>query len=65
MKKLTLKVTGMTCASCEIMIERALRKVTGVQGVHVNRAKEKVHIHCEDQIQLEELKQQLVIKDIN
>lgn len=32
----TFAVDGMTCRSCEITIERALRKVTGVDNVHAD-----------------------------
>jgi P-type Cu+ transporter len=37
---LTLPIEGMTCASCSARVERALRKVPGVQAVSVNLASE-------------------------
>ena len=41
---LTLHITGMTCASCVARVEKALRKVPGVQQVSVNLATEQAHI---------------------
>jgi len=37
---LTLPIAGMTCAACAGRVERALRKVPGVTGAHVNLATE-------------------------
>ncbi|MBK5441367.1 copper-translocating P-type ATPase [Pseudomonas sp. TH32] len=39
-----LPISGMTCASCAGRVERALRKVPGVQSVSVNLANERAHI---------------------
>ncbi len=61
MKKIQLKVKGMTCSSCEVILERKLGKVEGVQQVQVDRAKEEVSIECYDGVKLEEL--QSVVKD--
>ena len=41
---LDLGVGGMTCASCVARVERALRKVPGVQDATVNLATESAHI---------------------
>ena len=41
---LDVGVGGMTCASCVARVERALRKVPGVQEVAVNLATESAHI---------------------
>jgi copper chaperone len=35
MNEITLKVTGMTCASCVRHVDRALREVDGVEDVKV------------------------------
>lgn len=43
-KTLTLPVEGMTCASCVARVEKALKKVEGVNNVNVNFATEKVTI---------------------
>jgi Cu+-exporting ATPase len=43
-ESLELAVTGMTCASCVNRVERALRKVSGVNNVSVNLASERAHV---------------------
>ncbi len=41
-KSLSLPVEGMTCASCVARVEKALKKVEGINEVNVNLATEKV-----------------------
>ena len=41
---LDLGIGGMTCASCTARVERALKKVPGVQEVAVNLATESARI---------------------
>ena len=41
---LDLGIAGMTCASCSGRVERALRKVPGVQDATVNLATERAHV---------------------
>jgi len=41
-KQLSMPVTGMTCANCAANIERALKKLPGVDSSNVNFATEKV-----------------------
>jgi uncharacterized protein len=55
MKRFELRVTGMTCASCEVILERTLKKVPGVKNAQVSRSKEKAYLHCEDNVLLEDL----------
>ncbi len=55
MKKLNLKVQGMTCSSCEVLIERNLKHVSGVEKVKVSRAKEQAEVECSENVQLEQL----------
>jgi len=43
-EKLSLKIGGMSCASCAQTIEKALRKTEGVEEAHVNLATEKAAI---------------------
>ncbi len=43
-KKIVLPITGMTCASCAVTIEKGLAKQPGVSGVNVNLASEKASI---------------------
>ena len=47
---LSLDVEGMTCASCVLRVEKALRKVPGVQDVSVNLATNKAVIKSHDHI---------------
>ncbi len=42
--KLTLPVTGMTCANCAMNIERNVAKLNGVDGVNVNFASEQATV---------------------
>jgi P-type Cu+ transporter len=43
-KKLSLPVTGMTCANCSLTIERNLRRLEGVEEAAVNLATEKAAV---------------------
>ncbi|HEU4325795.1 MAG TPA: heavy metal translocating P-type ATPase [Roseiflexaceae bacterium] len=43
-EELHLSVTGMTCASCALRVEKALRKVPGVAGASVNLANEQASV---------------------
>jgi Cu+-exporting ATPase len=45
-----LPITGMTCASCAGRVERALRKVPGVQSATVNLANERAHVEVHEQV---------------
>lgn len=37
-------VAGMTCASCALTVERAVRKIPGVRAVNVNLASNRAHV---------------------
>src|SRR3989338_772063 len=37
--KATIRISGMTCGSCELLLERKLKGVTGVIDVHVHHRK--------------------------
>ncbi len=50
---LNIGIGGMTCASCVGRVERALKKVPGVQSVSVNLATESARIEVADGEQLE------------
>lgn len=52
MKEIKVKVQGMTCSSCEVLIERSLRKVLGVEKVRVSRSREDAKITCADDVSL-------------
>ena len=57
MKKLNLKVQGMTCSSCEVLIERKLKHLPGVEKVKVSRAKEEVQVECDDTVTVAQLQE--------
>lgn len=40
LKETNLQITGMTCATCAIRIEKGLKKMEGVQEANVNLALE-------------------------
>ncbi len=55
--KLTLPVQGMTCASCVLRVEKALRGVDGVDEAVVNLATESATVEVEaDKVDLDTLK---------
>ncbi len=59
MKTLNLHVSGMTCSSCEVLIERNLQKVEGVQKIQIDRAKEEAVVECAENVTLENLQKAL------
>jgi len=46
LKKVKLKVHGMHCASCEVLIERRWKEISGVCKVHVNHASGRAELYC-------------------
>ena len=44
MKELFIPISGMTCASCANAVERALKKLDGMEEANVNFASEKAKI---------------------
>jgi Cu+-exporting ATPase len=50
MKKITLKIVGMHCASCAVNIERALKKKKGIQEASVNFASEKARVEYDPKL---------------
>lgn len=45
-KKLEIQIQGMTCGSCEILIERKLKKIPGVKSVKVSQPQGKAILFC-------------------
>src|SRR5690242_9034170 len=43
-KRLTLPITGMTCANCVATVERNLKKLDGVQSAVVNLSSERATV---------------------
>ncbi|MDP2907642.1 MAG: heavy metal translocating P-type ATPase, partial [Nanoarchaeota archaeon] len=54
MKKTTLTVKGMHCASCAVIIEKALKKTAGVTNANVNFSTEKATIEFDPDVVNEE-----------
>jgi Cu+-exporting ATPase len=60
MREVTLKITGMSCATCAQTITKVLMKLDGVEKVEVNLASEKAVIHYNpDKIDLETIIQEI------
>ncbi len=57
MEKLTLNVEGLTCASCEVLLERKLKQVPGVEKVRASKAKDQVTVSCSEEVDLPQLQQ--------
>ncbi len=50
MKKLTLTVTGMTCAACSSTVERVTRKIAGLDAVSVNLLANKLQAEYDESV---------------
>ncbi|RPI72840.1 MAG: heavy-metal-associated domain-containing protein, partial [Ignavibacteriales bacterium] len=61
-KKISLPVEGMTCASCVARVEKALKKVDGIEDVNVNFATEKVSLSFDPKM-VDEKKISSVVED--
>lgn len=55
MQELKVKINGMHCASCEVLIEQRWKKLEGVHSVKVNYAKGEATLHCPDKDSLPSL----------
>lgn len=54
-RKIVVKIDGMTCSSCEILIERLFKKIPGIESVNVDRSAGKAELHCSKEPRLEAL----------
>ena len=61
--KITLKIGGMTCASCASVIEHGLKKEKGINSASVNLASEKAYIDF-DKEKISEKDIEKAIKDL-
>ncbi len=57
MKRIECQVDGMTCNSCEVLIERKLMKIDGVKMVSANFKDRRVTIECAESTAFETLQQ--------
>lgn len=55
LKKIELKIHGMHCASCEVLIERKFKKITGVERVNVSHHNGKAELLCSADPNIHEL----------
>ncbi len=55
LKKIKLKIHGMHCASCEVLIERKFKKVAGIEEVRINHANGKADLVCSCEPNLRQL----------
>jgi len=58
-KKITLKIKGTHCASCEILIERKFKEIPGVHSVNSHFANGKTIIHADHEIALHKFNEKL------
>ena len=50
MKKASIKILGMHCASCALTIEKNIKKEKGIKKVSVNYANTKAYIEYDENI---------------
>lgn len=55
LKKVKLKIHGMHCASCEVLIEQKFKEVPGIEKVMVNHASGKADLICSSEPNLRQL----------
>jgi sulfite exporter TauE/SafE/copper chaperone CopZ len=55
MKKIIFKISGMHCASCEVLIERKLKEIAGVEKVNVNQRNMKAELYCSKKPSLDDI----------
>ncbi len=55
-EKVELKIDGMECASCEVLLERKFKKIEGVNDVNVDHIKGKATLICTKVPSINELK---------
>lgn len=59
MKKIKLTIEGMHCASCGSNIERAVRKIKGVDSVSVSLMTNKAIIEAEESVSIDKIKRSI------
>lgn len=56
MKKATILIQGMHCASCSSNVEKSLSRVKGIGNVRVNLIANKGYADCEDSVKDDDIK---------
>lgn len=60
-KEVIIPIEGMTCSACAVAIERATKKLPGVETANVNYASEKLRIQYHSgEVRLSEIKQAII-----
>ena len=59
MKEINLKVKGMHCVGCENRIKNSLSLIEGVKEVEANYQDGKVMIRCDNESNLNEMKERI------
>lgn len=54
-KKLRIKIQGMHCTSCEVLIESKFKKIGGIEKAEVNHAKGVAELTCSKEPDIQEL----------
>ena len=57
LRRITLDVAGMTCASCASRVEKAINAIPGVQQTSVNLATDSVAVEASAQVQPDMIRQ--------
>jgi P-type Cu+ transporter len=57
MKKYSLSIEGMHCASCAGNVEKSLKKVKGINNVSISLLMKKGTVEAEENVSLEQIKQ--------
>lgn len=57
MNKKTYSIQGMHCASCEILLEKELKKIDGIKSCHANHKKGTLIIESDSKISFEKIQQ--------
>jgi len=60
-KKIIFKIAGMTCASCAVSNEKALRQAKGIFSVSVNFASKKALVEYDDELLDEERVKKIIV----
>jgi sulfite exporter TauE/SafE/plastocyanin domain-containing protein/copper chaperone CopZ len=55
LKKVKLKIHGMHCSNCEVLIERKFKKLPGIEKVNVSYVNGKAEVYCSQEPKLHEL----------
>ena len=55
-KKVKMTISGMHCASCASNVERAVKKINGINSVSVSVMTNKAVIEADDNVKPEEIK---------